>query len=104
MRTRAATALAFAALFVAGVARAQEQEGTRLSPALEQLRETVSEMARNGCRKIIIVSGHGGNTNLVNFFAQTQLETPVDYVLYVISGGAPRDRTFRRRHGRQSLE
>jgi creatinine amidohydrolase len=54
---------------------------------LELLRETVSEMARNGCRKIIIVSGHGGNTNLVNFFAQTQLETPVDYVLYVISGG-----------------
>jgi creatinine amidohydrolase len=44
-------------------------------------------MARNGCKKIVIVSGHGGNTNLVNFFAQTQLETPVDYVVYVISGG-----------------
>jgi Spy/CpxP family protein refolding chaperone len=28
-------------MLVAGVARAQDQEGTRLSPALEQLRETV---------------------------------------------------------------
>jgi creatinine amidohydrolase len=54
---------------------------------LELLRETVAEMGRNGCRKIIIISGHGGNTNLVNFFAQTQLETPVDYVVYVVGGG-----------------
>ena len=47
MRTRTETALALAAMLVAGVARAQEraqeQEGTRLSPALEQLRETVSD-------------------------------------------------------------
>jgi Spy/CpxP family protein refolding chaperone len=43
MRTRNATALALATILVAGVARAQEQEGTRLSPALEQLRETVSD-------------------------------------------------------------
>jgi Spy/CpxP family protein refolding chaperone len=41
MRTRTATALALATILVAGVARAQDQEGTRLSPALEQLRETV---------------------------------------------------------------
>jgi Spy/CpxP family protein refolding chaperone len=33
--------LALATILVAGVARAQDQEGTRLSPALEQLRETV---------------------------------------------------------------
>ena len=44
MRTRTATALALATTLVAGVARAQEQrEGTRLSPALEQLRETVMD-------------------------------------------------------------
>jgi Spy/CpxP family protein refolding chaperone len=41
MRTRTATALALATILVAGVARAQDQEGNRLSPALEQLRETV---------------------------------------------------------------
>jgi creatinine amidohydrolase len=32
---------------------------------LELLQETVSEMARNGCRKIVIVNGHGGNTQLL---------------------------------------
>ena len=43
MRTPTATALALATILVAGVARAQDQEGARLSPALEQLRETVSD-------------------------------------------------------------
>jgi Spy/CpxP family protein refolding chaperone len=43
MRTRSATALALASILVAGVARAQEQERTRLSPALEQMRETVCD-------------------------------------------------------------
>jgi creatinine amidohydrolase len=40
-------------------------------------------MARNGCKKVIIVNGHGGNPNLLNFFAQSQLEAPHDYVVYV---------------------
>jgi creatinine amidohydrolase len=40
-------------------------------------------MARNGCKKIIIVNGHGGNPNLLQFFAQSQLESPHDYVVYV---------------------
>jgi creatinine amidohydrolase len=59
---------------------------------LELLQETVSEMGRNGCKKIIIISGHGGNTNLIQFFAQTQLDTPKDYVVYAIMnqpGGNP---------------
>jgi creatinine amidohydrolase len=52
---------------------------------LELLQETVSEMARNGCQKIVIVNGHGGNTALVQYFAQTQLETPKDYIVYTLS-------------------
>jgi creatinine amidohydrolase len=51
---------------------------------LELLQETTDEMARNGCKKIIIVNGHGGNENLLPFFAQTQLEKPHDYVVYVM--------------------
>ena len=52
-------------------------------------------MARNGCKKIIIVNGHGGNQNLLPFFAQTQLEKPHDYVVYVLGlvvvpGGPPK--------------
>jgi creatinine amidohydrolase/Fe(II)-dependent formamide hydrolase-like protein len=49
------------------------------------LQETVSEMGRNGCRKILIASGHGGNTNLLNYFLQTQLDSPKDYVVYGVS-------------------
>jgi creatinine amidohydrolase len=52
---------------------------------LELLQETVGEMARNGCRKIVIVNGHGGNTALVQYFAQTQLETAKDYIVYTLS-------------------
>src|SRR5439155_8233533 len=57
---------------------------------LEMLQETVSEMARNGCQKIIIVNGHGGNTFLLQYFAQTQLDSPKEYVVYTVSGlGSP---------------
>src|SRR5580704_10215646 len=52
---------------------------------LELLQETTAEMARNGCKKVVIISGHGGNTNLIAFFAQTTLETPKDYVVYAIT-------------------
>src|SRR5713101_5612924 len=51
---------------------------------LELLHETTSEMARNGCKKIIIVNGHGGNNSLLPFFAQTQLDASHDYVVYVL--------------------
>jgi creatinine amidohydrolase len=37
---------------------------------LDLLQETTDEMARNGCKKIRIVNGHGGNNNLLPFFAQ----------------------------------
>jgi creatinine amidohydrolase len=51
---------------------------------LELLQETTDEMARNGCKKIIIVNGHGGNENLLPFFAQSHLEKAHDYVVYVM--------------------
>ena len=50
---------------------------------LQLLQETTDEMARNGCKKIVIVNGHGGNNSLLPYFAQTQLEAPHDYVVYV---------------------
>ena len=62
---------------------------------LELLQETSDEMARNGCKKVIIVNGHGGNEHLLPFFAQSQLERPHDYVVYVLGlvgtppGGPP---------------
>lgn len=50
---------------------------------LQLLQETTDEMARNGCKKVILVNGHGGNGSLLPYFAQSQLETPHDYVVYV---------------------
>jgi creatinine amidohydrolase len=50
---------------------------------LKLLQETTDEMARNGCKKIVIVNGHGGNESLLPYFAQTQLDKPHDYVVYV---------------------
>src|SRR5215468_3604089 len=53
---------------------------------LKLLQETADEMARNGCKKIFIVNGHGGNESLIPYFAQSQLEKPHDYVIYAIIG------------------
>jgi creatinine amidohydrolase len=67
---------------------------------LELLQETTDEMARNGCKKIIIVNGHGGNEYLLPFFAQAQLEKAHDYVVYIFglpdrpAGGPPRKTTM----------
>jgi creatinine amidohydrolase len=41
------------------------------------------EIARNGLHKIVLVSAHGGNHHLIHFFAQAQLASPRDYVVYV---------------------
>ena len=65
---------------------------------LQLLQETTDEMARNGCKKVIIVNGHGGNEHLLPFFAQSQLEKPHDYVVYVLAGvetppGGPKARS-----------
>ncbi len=71
---------------------ARHQPGTIAYSAelqMKLLQETVAEMARNGCRKIIIVNGHGGNNSLLQYFAQTQMASAKDYVVYVFSGGGP---------------
>jgi creatinine amidohydrolase len=65
---------------------------------LQLLQETTDEMARNGCKKVIIVNGHGGNEHLLLFFAQSQLEKPHDYVVYVLGRvetppGGPRSKS-----------
>src|SRR5262249_7130681 len=57
---------------------------------LRLLQETTDEMARNGCKKVIVVNGHGGNEHLLPFFAQSQLDSPHDYVVYILAGGRSR--------------
>jgi creatinine amidohydrolase len=79
-------AVVFPEYYFGQIAEATHQPGTvaysrRLQ--LDLLQETTDEMARNGCKKVIIVNGHGGNNSLLPYFAQTQLDTPHDYVVYV---------------------
>jgi creatinine amidohydrolase len=91
--TRDEYAIVFPEYYVGQIFEAKHQPGTiayssRLQ--LEMLQETVGEMARNGCQKIVIVNGHGGNNALIQYFAQTQLESPKDYMVYSVSAlGTP---------------
>jgi len=82
-------AVVFPAYYFGQIFEAKHQPGTVAYSAdiqMKLLQETTDEMARNGCKKIIIVNGHGGNEHLLPFFAQSQLDLPHDYVVYIIDG------------------
>ncbi|HKN24266.1 MAG TPA: creatininase family protein [Candidatus Acidoferrum sp.] len=79
-------AVIFPEYFAGQIFEAKHEPGTiAYSPELQLLllQETTDEMARNGCKKVVIVNGHGGNESLLPYFAQTQLYKPHDYVVYV---------------------
>lgn len=83
-------AIVFPEYYFGQIAEARHEPGTvaySRDMQLALLQETTDEMARNGCKKIIIVNGHGGNESLLPYFAQTQLDKPHDYVVYVQWGG-----------------
>jgi creatinine amidohydrolase len=95
-------AVVFPEYYFGQIFEAKHQPGTIAYSAdlqLKLLQETTDEMARNGCRKVVIVNGHGGNEHLLPFFAQVQLASPHDYVVYVLDGersrpgGPPRKST-----------
>jgi creatinine amidohydrolase len=83
-------AVVFPEYYFGQIFEARHEPGTMAySPRLqlELLQETTDEMARNGCKKILIVNGHGGNNHLLPYFAQAQLASPHDYVVYVYMRG-----------------
>jgi creatinine amidohydrolase len=91
-------AVVFPEYYFGQIAEAKHEPGTMSysrSLQLALLQETTDEMARNGCKKVLIVNGHGGNNSLLPYFAQTQLDKPHDYVVYVFNelepstGGPP---------------
>jgi len=49
----------------------------------EILEELCDELARNGYNKIIIIDGHGGGRNFLNYFAQSRLEKYHPYVVCI---------------------
>lgn len=96
-------AIVFPQYYFGQIAEARHQPGTMAYSRdlqLKLLQETTDEMGRNGCKKVLIVNGHGGNESLLPYFAQTQLDTPHDYVVYVFGlpergkGGPPMKTTM----------
>jgi len=49
----------------------------------DMLQATCDEISRNGIKKIILVSGHGGNNSFLPYFCQAQLATRKDYAVYL---------------------
>ncbi len=79
-------AVVFPPYYFGQIAEARHEPGTLSYSAelqLQLLQATTNEMARNGCKKIVIVNGHGGNESLLPYFAQSQLDSPKDYIVYI---------------------
>jgi creatinine amidohydrolase len=94
LATKQEYTIMFPPYYFGQIAEARSQPGTlayRSHIQMELLQETVDEMARNGCKKIVIQSAHGGNTMLLHYFAQTQLDKRHDYVVYAYFGAAGPD-------------
>lgn len=78
-------AVVFPDYFYGQINEARHQPGTFALPprvVWDMLEATVDEIARNGFEKIVIVNGHGGNPNLLRYFAQAQLARKRAYVVY----------------------
>ena len=78
-------AVVFPESFYGQIYEAKYGEGTfALPPHLitELLQATLDEIARNGFKKILIYSTHGGNPHWLRFFVQSQLDKRRDYVVY----------------------
>ncbi len=67
-----------------------------VSLMVDYLTEICSEIARNGFKKILLLSAHGGNQQLMDIVTQKMAETKKDYV--VLSG------TCYHRHPRELLK
>jgi len=81
-------AIIFPDLIFTQILEARHCPGTvALDPELllRLLDNVCREIARNGLKKIVLVSTHGGNWHFVRYFAQAQLDQPRDYAVYVVN-------------------
>ena len=83
-------ALLFPTLHFGQIAEARHVPGTialRHETYWNLLDNLCEEIARNGCRRIVLLNGHGGNEGFLSYFAMTRMEKPRPYSLYVIRLG-----------------
>jgi creatinine amidohydrolase len=103
-------AVVFPEYYFGQISEARHEPGTvaySRDLQLALLQATTDEMARNGCKKILIVNGHGGNDSLLPYFAQSQLDKPHDYVVYFFNertpaSGGPKKKTSVDAHAGES--
>ncbi|HMF63160.1 MAG TPA: creatininase family protein [Edaphobacter sp.] len=103
-------AVVFPEYYFGQISEARHEPGTvaySRDLQLALLQATTDEMARNGCKKILIVNGHGGNGSLLPYFAQSQLDKPHDYVVYLFNqrtptSGGPKKKTSNDQHAGES--
>ncbi len=78
--------IVFPEYYVGQIFEAQHQPGTiaySVRLMTDMLQETCDQLGRNGVAKIILVNGHGGNTQFLQFFCQSQLASRRSYVVYL---------------------
>lgn len=83
-------AIVFPTYFAGQIFEAKHQPGTiAYSNELlwKLLDETCRELSRNGLKKIILFNGHGGNSNFLQYFCQSQLSEQKDYVVVLFQSG-----------------
>jgi creatinine amidohydrolase len=83
-------AVVFPPYFVGQIFEARHQPGTiAYSNELmwKMLDETCKELSRNGLKKIVLMNGHGGNSNFLQYFCQSQLAHQEDYVVVLFQAG-----------------
>jgi creatinine amidohydrolase len=103
-------AVVFPEYYFGQISEARHEPGTvaySRDLQLALLQATTDEMARNGCKKVLIVNGHGGNVSLLPYFAQSQLDKPHDYVVYLFNqrsptSGGPKKKTTIDEHAGES--
>jgi creatinine amidohydrolase len=83
-------AVVFPPYYVGQIFEARHQPGA-ISYSNEliwkMLEETCKELSRNGLKKIILLNGHGGNTNFLQYFCQSQLGKQQDYIVVLFQQG-----------------
>lgn len=80
--------IVFPEYYFGQIFEAQHQPGTIAYSQrimLDLLQETCDELARNGIKKIILVNGHGGNDQFLQYFCQCQLAAKKDYIVYLFT-------------------
>ena len=81
-------AVVFPAMYLTANSEANIYPGTvvtRGSLLIPLLENVCDEISRNGLKKIIIFSGHGGNKWLLPLFVQLMLDSEKDYVVYFLN-------------------